>query len=229
MSQSLTTQTKSLEEAIWRSETAQTLSPFVSEGHPVTQNAAGRFLVSYFQEYQRLAFELETHASIQAFARLAARVRDSGGKLMLAGNGASASASEHGAVDFTKQGKVRAITFHDPNLITCFANDYGYDNWIAKAIEHYSNPEDAVVLISVSGTSPSVVNAAKYARSVGLPVTSFTGRKPDNQLKQLSDIAFFVASDAYNVVECIHCIWLTATIDLLIGSSVYETRSIPLS
>lgn len=191
--------------------------------------SAHEFLSTYFEEYQRLAFDPEIFATIERFAELAASVRDRGGKLMFAGNGASASTSEHGAVDFTKQGKVRSLTFHDPNLITCFANDFGYDNWMAKAIEHHASPEDAVVLISVSGNSPSVVNAAKYAKSVGLPVVSFTGRKPDNPLKQLADIDFFVPSDAYNVVECIHCIWLTAAIDLVIGKSVYETRAVALA
>jgi D-sedoheptulose 7-phosphate isomerase len=195
----------------------------------VGNQVANAFLTNYFEEYQRLAFRAEYHPLIEEFAGLAAKVRDRGGKLIFAGNGASASTSEHGAVDFTKQGKVCAITFHDPNLITCFANDFGYDNWIAKAVEYHSKPDDAVVLISVSGTSPSVVNAAKYAKSVGLPVVSFTGRKPDNPLRQLSDVAFFVPSDAYNVVECIHTIWLTAAIDLLIGSSVYETRAVALS
>lgn len=189
---------------------------------------ANEFLTEYFDEYRRLAFGADVHPVIESFAQLASSVRDRGGKMMFAGNGASASASEHGAVDFTKQGKVRSITFHDPNLITCFANDFGYDHWMAKAIEHHAKPEDAVVLISVSGTSPSVVNAAKYARSVGLPVVSLTGRDPDNPLKQLSDIAFHVPSHAYNVVECIHCIWITAAIDLLIGNSVYETRAISL-
>lgn len=187
-----------------------------------------RFLTDYFGEYQRLAFTEDVHETIRAFAEVAVAVRDRGCKMLFAGNGASASASEHGAVDFTKQGKVTSVTFHDPNLITCFANDFGYDNWVAKAVEHYAKPGDAVVLISVSGTSPSVVNAAKYAKEAGLTVVSFTGRNPDNPLKALSDVAFFVPSDAYNVVECIHCIWLTATIDYVIGKSVYETRAYEL-
>jgi D-sedoheptulose 7-phosphate isomerase len=195
----------------------------------MSSNSANSFLTDYFEAYRNLAFGPEIYPTIEEFARLATRVRERDGKLIFAGNGASASTSEHGAVDFTKQGKVRSVTFHDPNLITCFANDFGYDNWMAKAIEYHAKPEDAVVLISVSGTSPSVVNAAKYAKSIDLPVVAFTGRKPDNALKQLSDISFFVPSDAYNVVECIHTIWLAATIDFLIGSSVYETRVIPLS
>ena len=194
----------------------------------MSHQAVNAFLGPYFEQYQKLAFGSQIHSTIEAFAELAVAVRERGGKLMFAGNGASASTSEHGAVDFTKQGKIRAVTFHDPNLITCFANDFGYDNWIAKAVEHYAAPEDVVVLISVSGTSPSIVNAAKYAKSVNLPVVSFTGRSPQNPLMELSDVSFFVPSDAYNIVECIHCIWLTATIDLLIGQSVYETRAIAL-
>ena len=186
------------------------------------------FLDAYFDEYRRLSFPAEVYPLIEQYRDLAGRVRDAGGKQMFAGNGASASAAEHGAVDFTKQGKVRSMTFHDPNLITCFANDFGYDHWMAKAIEHHYKLEDAVVLISVSGTSPSVVNAAKLARDAGLPVVSFTGRDPNNPLKQLSDLAFHVPSDAYNLVECVHCIWITATIDLMIGSPVYETRAYEL-
>jgi D-sedoheptulose 7-phosphate isomerase len=73
-----------------------------------------------------------------------------------------------------------------------------------------------------------VVNAARHARDAGLPVVSFTGREEDNPLKRLSDIALWVPSHAYNVVESIHGIWLTATIDLLIGEAVYETRAVPL-
>ena len=143
---------------------------------------------------------------------------------MFGGNGASASLAEHAAVDFTKQGKVRSVTFHDATLMTCFANDYGYDQWLARAIEHYGDEGDAVVLISVSGASPSVVNAARDARERGLAVVTFTGRERDNPLAQLADIGFWVDSDAYNVVENIHSIWVTATIDFLIGKAVYETR-----
>lgn len=182
------------------------------------------FFRNYFAEYTRLAFNPDIYPVIEAFRDLAKETREKGGKLMFAGNGASASTAEHGAVDFTKQGKVRAVTFHDPNLITCFANDFGYDNWMAKAVEHFADDNDVVVLISVSGTSPSVVKAAEYGRLRGLKVVSFTGRNPENPLKLASDIAFYIDSDAYNIVECVHTIWLTTTIDLLIGNSVYETR-----
>lgn len=183
------------------------------------------FLQRYFEQYRALLFDGGAHAEIRAFAELARATRDRGAKLIFAGNGASASLAEHGAVDFTKQGGVRGVTFHDPNLITCFANDFGYDRWMAEALKRYADPGDAVVLISVSGASPSVVNAAREARERGLAVVAFTGRAPDNALRRLGDIDFYAPSDAYNVVENVHAVWLTATIDLLIGAAIYETRA----
>lgn len=176
-----------------------------------------------FNEYQALAFTNGAKETINEFARLALQIKERKAKMMFGGNGASASAAEHGATDFTKQGGVRGVTFHDPNLITCFANDYGYDHWLAKAIEHYADDGDAVVLLSVSGSSPSVVNAAKYAKSQGLSVVAFTGRDTDNPLRHLADIDFWVPSHSYNLVECIHQIWLTAAVDVVIGKNVYET------
>lgn len=182
------------------------------------------FLDTYFQQYRDLLINDTVKAQIAEFAAIAVGLRNSGNKFMFAGNGASASIAEHGAVDFTKQGKVRGVTFHDPNLITCFANDFGYDHWVAKAIEHYGDAGDAVVLISTSGQSPSVVNAAHAARKMGMKVVSFTGRDPSNPLRAASDLGFWVDSNAYNIVENLHSVWLTATVDYVIGKAEYETR-----
>lgn len=61
---------------------------------------------------------------------------------------------------------------------------------------------------------------------MGLKVVSFTGRDADNPLKAASDLAFWVPSHAYNIVENLHSVWLTATIDYLIGKAEYETRAL---
>ena len=86
-------------------------------------------------------------------------------KVIIAGNGGSASLASHVSVDFTKQGKIRTINFNEPDLITCFANDYGYDNWLSKCIEFYSDSGDHVILISSSGKSSNIINAAKEAKN----------------------------------------------------------------
>ena len=45
-------------------------------------------------------------------------------------------------------------------MITCFANDYKYENWVVEAIKAYSLEQDLFILISSSGTSKNIVNAA---------------------------------------------------------------------
>lgn len=182
------------------------------------------FLNQYFNEYKNLSFEETVYPELIAFKELCEKIRDSGRKMMFGGNGASSSISSHGAVDFTKQAGVRSITFNDSNLITCFANDFGYERWLAKAVEYYGDKGDVVVLISVSGTSENVVEAAKYAKENGNPLVTFTGRTSDNSLKQLGDINFFVDSKSYNIVEGIHMMWLTTVVDLVIGKSEYLTQ-----
>lgn len=179
------------------------------------------WLQEYFDQYKEAIEKNDVHESLIAFHDLAVETRNSGRKLMFAGNGASASIASHGAVDFTKQGRVRAIDFNEPNLITCLSNDFGYENYMAKAVEFYADPGDVLVLISVSGRSPNAVAAAHYARSRGIKVVSFTGSAPDNPLRGLSDIQFWIGSRAYNVVECMHMVWLTTVVDMLVGRAEY--------
>ena len=141
---------------------------------------------------------------------------------MFAGNGASASIAEHGAVDFSNRARSAASPSAAPiSAITCFSNYFGYYHWMAKAVEHYADDGDAVVRISVSGRSPSVVNAAKYAKSRGMPVVAFTGAASDNALRQLADVDFWLGSKAYNIVECVHMMWMMAVVDMLVGKAEY--------
>ena len=57
------------------------------------------------------------------------KVKKMNNKVIIAGNGASASIANHVAVDFTKVNHIRSINFNEANLITCLANDFGYENW----------------------------------------------------------------------------------------------------
>jgi D-sedoheptulose 7-phosphate isomerase len=179
------------------------------------------WLTNYFQRYLTALDDQSNHERLVAFHDLAVATREAGNKLMFAGNGASASIASHCAVDFTKQGRVRAVDFNEPNLITCFSNDFGFENFMAKAVEFYADPGDVLVLISVSGRSPNAVKAAEFARGRGLKVVSFTGSAPDNPLRALSDIDFWLGSKAYNVVECVHMTWLMTVVDMLVGKAEY--------
>jgi D-sedoheptulose 7-phosphate isomerase len=179
-------------------------------------------LTSYLLEYQRLLANPAIPDLITRLKDRLAEARDAGRKIMLAGNGASASTASHLATDFSKQGRVRAMAFNDASLITALSNDCGYENWIAKALDFYADKSDVLILISSSGKSPNVVKAAHRAKELGIYVAAFTGFAEDNPLGAVADINFWVDSRSYNIVECTHMIWLTAVVDLLIGASEYS-------
>ena len=134
-------------------------------------------------------------------------------KILLVGNGGSAAVASHVAVDLTKAADIRAVAFSDNSLLTCLANDYGYEHWVEKALEFYAEPGDVAVLISSSGKSSNIVNGAIAAKARGLHVVTLTGFDADNPLRKLGELNLWVDSRSYNAVEMTHHIWLVAVVD----------------
>ena len=83
---------------------------------------------------------------------------------MIFGNGGSAAIASHFSVDLTKNAKIRCTNYNESDLLTCFSNDFGYENWVQKAIEFYGDEGDALILISAGGNSKNMVNAANFAK-----------------------------------------------------------------
>jgi D-sedoheptulose 7-phosphate isomerase len=183
---------------------------------------SGSWFRSYMQAYQKSLFEKDVAEDLAAFRDLIIQTKENGGKLLFAGNGASAAISSHAAVDFTKQCEIRSICFNEADLITCFGNDYGYEAWIKEALKAYADPGDCVVLISSSGSSPNVVAAGRHCLEQNISLVTFTGFQPDNPLRQLGQTNLWLDSDSYNIVECTHMIWIMAVCDNIaaINSSV---------
>ena len=138
------------------------------------------------------------------------------GKLIIVGNGGSAAIASHLSIDFTKAAKIRAINFNESSLLTCFSNDYGYENWVDEALGFYADKEDIVILISSSGNSKNIVNGALKTKKMGLPLITFSGFSSENDLKQLGDYNFWVDSTDYNLIETVHQTWGLSIIDYLI-------------
>lgn len=179
------------------------------------------WLRDYVERYSRLLAQPEAIRQLQTLKAWMLDTHRAGRKVIFAGNGGSAAMASHCAVDFTKNAGIRCINFNEADLITCFANDYGYEQWVARALEFYADPGDLVILISSSGKSPNMVHAARYAREGGLKLVTLTGLSSDNPLRALGDLNFWVDSRAYNMVEMTHHIWLLAVCDLLIGKAEY--------
>lgn len=180
------------------------------------------FVDDYLGRYRKSLLELDIFDEIVKLKEMLLKIKNSNKKVIIAGNGGSAAMASHVAVDFTKQGGIRTVNFNEPDLITCFANDYGYENWVAKAVEFYGDNGDLVILISSSGSSKNMVNAATLAKNLGLSVITFTGFNVNNPLKQKGDLNFWLDSKAYNIVENTHLIWLLMVCDLIIGNAEYS-------
>ena len=143
-------------------------------------------------------------------------------KIMIFGNGGSAAIASHVSVDLTKNANIRSVNFNEADLITCFANDYGYERWIEKTIDFYADDKDVLILISSSGKSMNMINACKAARSKKISkVITFTGNDINNPLSKLGDINFWINSKAYNFIENTHQVWLLTIVDLIIGKREY--------
>ncbi len=139
-------------------------------------------------------------------------------KVMIFGNGGSAAIASHFSVDLTKTANIRSTNYNEADLITCFSNDYGYERWVEKAIDFYSDENDVLILISSSGESKNMINACKFAKKKKFSkIITFTGHKEGNSLSKNGDINFWINSNIYNVVENAHQVWLLSIIDLVIN------------
>ncbi len=173
----------------------------------------------YEKYFRRLGDKLESvsTADLEEVVRLLQETSKAGRKIIIAGNGGSAAMASHVSVDLTKSAGIRSINFNESDLITCFANDYGYEEWIKKSIELYSDPGDSVILISSSGKSKNIINAADFSRKQNLKLITFSGFSSENELRKIGNINFWVDSDEYNVVEMTHHIWLLSIVDRIVS------------
>lgn len=127
-----------------------------------------------------------------------------GNKIMLIGNGGSASIASHISTDFLKNAGCPAIVFHDSSLITCVSNDLGYERVFKKPVEVLAKKGDILFSISSSGKSENILGATAAAKKQGCFLVTLSGFRRENPLKKLGDINFYVSSKQYGHVEITH-------------------------
>ena len=114
-----------------------------------------------------------------------------------------------------------SANYNEADLITCFSNDYGYEKWVEKTIDFYSEKNDALILISSSGESQNMINACKFAKKKNFSkIITFTGHQKNNSLSKIGDINFWIDSKNYNKVENVHQLWLLTIVDLIVEEKV---------
>jgi D-sedoheptulose 7-phosphate isomerase len=160
---------------------------------------------------------LTLEQGIDWMRRAARETHASGNKIMFVGNGGSAGISSHLAIDYSKNGGMRAMAFNDPAALTCLSNDLGYDQVFAKQLELHLRFGDLLVAISSSGRSANILNAAAVGRSGGARIVTFSGFGADNPLRRAGDVNFYVGSCEYGFVEVAHLSLCHAVLDIEMG------------
>ena len=178
------------------------------------------FYKDYFQLVSNKIEDVD-YALLDRAVEMIKTTSQNGKKIIIAGNGGSAAMASHVSVDLTKNAGIRCINFNEADLLTCFANDYGYEEWVKRSLVFYADKGDLVILISSSGSSKNMINGAKFAKKMGLSLITFSGFKSENPLRKLGDMNFYVDSKGYNIVEMTHHVWLVALVDRIIGKIEY--------
>lgn len=169
---------------------------------------------AYLQEYSiKLSevLQLVSEDDLNKVRQLLLDVRQSGGRMFVAGNGGSAAIAEHLGCDWHKGVHLKSkpgLQIHslvsNVALLTAVSNDFGYQNSFSYQLELAQlKKEDALVLISSSGNSDNIVNAAEYAKSQGCKIVGLTGFS-GGKLKSHSDISLHIPFNNYGLVEDAH-------------------------
>jgi D-sedoheptulose 7-phosphate isomerase len=112
------------------------------------------FLDDYVRRLHRaVPVDEDLFGQISSTRKIWLQTRERGGRVIFIGNGGSAGIASHLAIDLSKNASVPAACFTDASMMSCLANDYGFEEWLAHAIRLNARAGDCLVAISSSGRS----------------------------------------------------------------------------
>jgi D-sedoheptulose 7-phosphate isomerase len=166
---------------------------------------------AYLLDFSAILDALDLDAIERVVERLRV-ARDGNATVFIAGNGGSAATASHFANDLGKatkrsgRGSIRVMSLCDnASWMTALANDEGYERVFSGQLENFAQPGDVLVVISASGNSPNLVDAAALATSRQVDTIALVGFD-GGELLAMADVAVHVATElgAYGPVETAH-------------------------
>ena len=153
--------------------------------------------------------------AVDRIVKIVSQYVKKGNKVIVIGNGGSASIASHIVTDFIKNLKIPAIAFNDGSLLTCLSNDLGYEKVFSAPIGVLAKKGDILFAISSSGKSKNILNAVSESKRKGCFVVTFSGFLASNPLRKTGNINFYVPSLSYGAVEIAHLAICHAIVDIL--------------
>lgn len=145
-------------------------------------------------------------ATINRVVSQCRKARGHGNRVFFIGNGGSAGIASHMAADWLKNGRFKAMCFNDGALMSCLENDLGHNFSFSEPIKIHVHPHDILFAISSSGKSNNILQAADEAARWKAEIVTLSGFDSDNPLRQRAGASahFYVPSNEYGFVECVH-------------------------
>ncbi|WP_336660720.1 D-sedoheptulose-7-phosphate isomerase [Leucobacter sp. USHLN153] len=178
--------------------------PALRPGHCIAPSA----VLDHWDDLAEALVLARRHAPhLEAWGReLATRLRR-GHRLLVAGNGGSAAEAQHLSAELV--GRYRgdrdaysAIALHaETSSITAIGNDYGFDQVFARQVRAHARSGDILLLLSTSGGSANLLEAARAAERAGATTWAMTGPGP-NPLSSIVDDAICLDGASPHVQEC---------------------------
>ena len=132
-------------------------------------------------------------------------------RIIILGNGGSSSVASHISQDYMKfQGKKVSI-LSDPSMITMLTNDFGYDWAYQKFLDYYVEIDTLVIIMSSGGESENMINCLNWCEENKVSYGVLTGFSENNTIRKTAKNSlwnYYINSDSYGVVECVHQIFL---------------------
>ncbi len=132
-------------------------------------------------------------------------------RIIILGNGGSNSVASHISQDYMKFHNKKVSILSDPSMITMLTNDFGYEWAYQKFLEYYVENDSLVIIISSGGESDNMINCLNWCEDNKISYGVLTGFKNDNTIRKVAKNAlwnYYIDSDNYGVVECVHQIFL---------------------
>lgn len=132
-----------------------------------------------------------------------------GNKILIAGNGGSASDAQHIAAELVGRFRIsrKALTCialnTDTSVITALANDFGYEMIFSRQVEALARRGDLFLAISTSGNSENIVRACQAAQLNGCKVVLLSGRD-GGRARSLSDVSVCIDSEYTDTIQELH-------------------------
>ena len=156
----------------------------------------------------------EYYEPAEQCARLTAEAFLQGNKLLLCGNGGSASTASHITNDFIghmknweRDGYPAIALTADISVLTALSNDFGYDQVFVKQVVALGKPKDVLWAFSGSGNSQNILLAVNKAKEKQMKTVVFTG-KNGGKLKELADVWIPVNTDELMLAEALHLFYI---------------------